>query len=126
MARRKQLAPCVVKGCPTLTRETKCEKHSTDAKRKAWRESDKHRPSAAQRGYDAKWQKTRRAYLAAHPYCEDEAGCIAKATDVHHLDGLGPLGPRGHDFENCLALCHAHHSKITSREQAGGWNVRAD
>lgn len=71
------------------------------------------RPTAAQRGYDAKWQRTRRRYLRTHPHCE-QAGCLKPAEDVHHLDGKGPHGPRGHDPRNLQALCHRHHSQITA------------
>lgn len=46
------------------------------------------------------------------------------ATEVHHRDGLGPLGSRGHDFDNLQALTHACHSRITAINQPGGWNQR--
>lgn len=78
-----------------------------------------NRPSSSQRGYDAKWRKTRKAYLTAHPYCET---CGEPATDVHHLDGCGPLGPFGHDHRNLQALCHFCHSQETAVAQPGGWN----
>lgn len=113
------LRPCAEPGCPSLTRSTRCDEHRK-ARRRA---SDAKRPSAAQRGYDAKWRRTRGEYLRTHPICEDEAGCIQVATDVDHIDGLGPKGPRGHDDENLRALCHSHHSQRTARDQAGGWNA---
>lgn len=84
------------------------------------------RPSAAVRGYDARWRNTRKAYLAAHPYCEcPECEQIPeldrpRAVDVHHLDGLGPNGPYGHDWANLTALTHEHHSRITATEQPAG------
>lgn len=84
------------------------------------RRSPDNRASAHARGYDAKWKKTRASYLRAYPFCEQE-GCEAKATDVHHLDGLGPRGPYGHDPANLQALCHSHHSQETAKEQPGGW-----
>lgn len=78
------------------------------------------RATSAQRGYNARWQRTRRRYLRTHSACEDASGCTQPAEDVHHLDGLGPLGPRGHDPTNLQALCHKHHSQITA-QRAGGW-----
>ena len=117
MSRRKALSPCSVKGCPTLTRNNRCPEHE--------READLKRGTAAERGYDATWRKTRKVFLHQHPYCQDRAGCINPATDVHHIDGLGPLGPQGHDHGNLMALCHEHHSRITAAE-VGGWNVRPD
>ena len=109
---------CAKPGCPTLTDSTYCPDH-TKAKRRA---SDKRRPSARQRGYDSKWQRTRADYLRLHPLCEAPEGCLEQATDVDHIDGLGPKGPRGHDPENLRAYCHSHHSQRTARDQPGGWH----
>jgi 5-methylcytosine-specific restriction enzyme A len=69
--------------------------------------------TAAQRGYDYRWQRFSRAYLAANPACA--RGCGRRATDVHHIDGRGPLGPRGYDPTNLEALCHSCHSQVTAR-----------
>lgn len=44
------------------------------------------------------------------------------ASDVDHIDGLGPLGPRGHDPDNLRSMCHPCHSKRTAADQPGGWN----
>jgi len=49
-----------------------------------------------------------------------------RATDVDHIDGLGPNGPRGHDWSNLRALCHSHHSQRTARDQPGGWHGGGD
>lgn len=73
------------------------------------------RPSAAARGYGARWRKFRAWFLAAYPMCSTP-GCPEPATDVDHIDGAGPLGPRGYDPANCQALCHACHSRKTARE----------
>jgi 5-methylcytosine-specific restriction protein A len=110
---------CAEPGCPTLTEQTRCERHRK-AKR---RQEDKRRPNARQRGYDERWQRTRAAYLATFPICQHPDGCLISATDVHHLDGQGPLGERGHDWSNLQGLCHAHHSKVTATEQKAGWNA---
>lgn len=83
------------------------------------------RPSARARGYDHRWQQTRQRYLAMFPQCQWHKGCISPATQVHHLDGEGPKGQRGHDFGNLQGLCAKHHSQTTAQEQPGGWNVRA-
>jgi 5-methylcytosine-specific restriction protein A len=81
------------------------------------------RASSSQRGYDYRWQKARLAFLADHPLCEGEcadAGRVTEAVDVHHVDGLGPKGPRGFDETNLVALCHSCHSKVTRSEQLDG------
>lgn len=85
-------------------------------RRVAQRELDRGRPSAARRGYDVRWRATRARFLRDHLFCEHEAGCANLAVDVHHVDGEGPLGPRGHDPTNLRALCKSHHSAITARE----------
>ena len=110
---------CAEPGCPELCNAIYCDAHYR-ARRRA---SDRQRPSASERGYDAKWRQTRRGYLRHYPLCQDATGCISPATDVHHLDGLGPSGEHGHDPDNLQALCHRHHSIITSQEQKGGWNA---
>lgn len=74
-------------------------------------------------GYDARWRRTRARYLREHPHCE-HPDCRELANEVHHRDGRGPNGPRGHDAANLQALCKPHHSRITAREQPGGWNAR--
>lgn len=104
---------CNVPGCPELTTHGRCQTHR--------REAERARGSAASRGYDARWRRTRGRYLQLHQVCE-ETGCTQRATEVHHIDGLGPNGPDGHRHKNLRALCKPHHSQLTSRLQPGGWN----
>ncbi len=101
---------CNVRGCtqPAPHGQSKCETHRL-AQRKT---QDARRPNARQRGYDTRWQRTRAAYLAAHPTCE--CGCGKRSTDVDHIDGLGPNGPLGHDPVNLMAMAHACHSRKTA------------
>ena len=81
------------------------------------------RPSAYSRGYNARWKGTRADYLRYFPICQDHAGCIRDATQVHHLDGQGPRGTRGHDWGNLQGLCGYHHAAITAKEKPSGWNA---
>jgi len=48
------------------------------------------------------------------------------ATEVHHLDGGGPLGSRGLDETNLQALCKEHHSVVTAQMQPGGFFRKSD
>ncbi|WP_431772195.1 HNH endonuclease [Streptomyces cucumeris] len=119
---RRAMQVCPTPGCPELTVSGRCETCQTKASR--------DRGSARAKGYDARWQRTRAAYLLVHPYCECD-DCEQqpellrpRATEVNHRDGLGPLGPRGHDWANLQAMTKAHHSRHTAREQPGGWNGR--
>lgn len=79
------------------------------------------RPSSTARGYDAKHTADRDRLLAKHPTCQH---CGTQpATVLHHVDGLGPLGPRGHDPDNHEALCATCHGRHTAQEQPGGWRA---
>lgn len=114
------LRVCAEPGCPELATSTRCDRHSKLRKAQAQR----RRVQPRQAGYDSKWERTRKDYLRLHPLCQWHEGCIAPAVDVHHLDGLGPLGPRGHDFSNLEGLCRRHHAKTTAAESPAGWNAR--
>jgi 5-methylcytosine-specific restriction protein A len=81
-------------------------------------------------GRDARWQRESKRYLRVHPYCEC-VECVLipeplrpTATEVDHIDGLGPIGPRGYDWSNLRAMTKAHHARETARNQPGGWNDR--
>lgn len=114
---------CSAPGCPTLVAQAgRCEACKARARAA--------RPKTARKGYGASWQRTRARYLREHPLCEC-ADCEAvpaplrpAATEVDHIDGLGPLGPRGHDPSNLRAMTKACHSRETARAQPGGWNDR--
>lgn len=120
--------PCAIPGCPDDARpgRARCTRHDQDARTRA----DRHRPTAAARGYDRKWRRTSDRHLAANPHCTctgcpsclrvtDAGRCLRPSTDSDHLDGLGPHGPRGHDLDNLQALCHECHAHRTARDQ--GW-----
>lgn len=116
------LQVCPTPGCPALTPTGPCP---TCRKAKA-----RARGSARSKGYDRRWERTRAAYLDEHPLCECETHTALPpllrplAEHVHHLDGLGPRGPRGHDPSNLQALTQRCHARVTAIEEPGGWNVR--
>jgi 5-methylcytosine-specific restriction protein A len=89
---------CSFPGCSNVQRASRCPAH--------------RRGSAAVRGYGRSWKIIRQRYLRGHPVCE-APHCPMPASDVHHVDGRGPL----HDNSpsNLVALCHRHHSQITAR-----------
>jgi 5-methylcytosine-specific restriction protein A len=119
---RRALTVCSKPGCARLTQGGRCNECK--------READGQRGTAAQRGYDSTWARTRATYLRDHPMCECgdcEVLPYAQrplATDVDHIDGRGPKGPRGHDPANLRSMAHAHHSRRTALDQPGGWNAR--
>lgn len=118
--KRTALAVCSTPGCPCQTWNGPC----TECKRAAGR---KRNSTAHQRAYrEKRWRDTRRAFLRAHPLCECDA-CAAvpeplrpAAQVVDHIDGLGPLGPRAHDWSNLRAMTTAHHNRRTARDQGNG------
>lgn len=114
---------CPTPGCPTLVESAgRCP----DCKARA---SARRSPSK-NRGRGSRWQRTSKAYLLANPLCEcHECASVPmplrpRATEVDHIDGLGPLGPRGYDWGNLRAMTKAHHARETARNQPGGWNDR--
>lgn len=115
---RRRPQVCSRPGCPflTLPGESRCRDCDTAA--------DRARGTAAERGYDARWRATRSAFIAEHPFCTEEF-CARLAGHVDHIDGLGPLAPRGHDWSNLRGLCATHHNQRTARDQPGGWNRRS-
>ena len=86
---------------------------------------DRGRGTAAERGYDSRWQKARIGFLAKHPLCAEceKAGAIVPATVVDHI-----VPHRGDKVlfwmrSNWQPLCKAHHDAKTAREDsafAGG------
>lgn len=119
----RAMSVCPSADCPTLVATAgRCPECA--AKARAGRRSPRRK------GYDAAWRRTRAAFLRMYPLCEC-LSCAAvpaplrpAATEVDHMDGLGPLGPRGHDWTNLRAMTKACHSRETARSQPGGWNDR--
>ena len=102
---RKPKRPCRHPGCPNLSDGIYCEEHR----------GLYARASAAERGYDKKWEKARKAFLRRNPLC---AACIAEgkltpATVVDHI-----IPHRGDkrlfwDEANWQPLCKKHHDRKT-------------
>jgi 5-methylcytosine-specific restriction protein A len=110
MSPTRRFTVCAEPGCPELVREGRGYCKSCRRARAA------QRPTKYEQGYDARWQRTRAAFLSEWPLCE-EPGCLARATEAHHRDGQGPNGPRGHDHHNLEALCKRHHAMRHARER---------
>lgn len=85
--------------------------------REGQRAYDRRRGTAAERGYDAAWQRTRAAFLAEHPVCADcaERGRVTVAVDVHHVVKLSVRPDLKHDFDNLMALCKRCHQARTRK-----------
>lgn len=100
---------CAEPGCPNLSvpRDSRCQVHK--------------RGTAAQRGYDSRWNRRRAAFLARHPTCVE---CGQPSTDADHdpIDrrDLVAMGIEDPDQEQYLqAKCGRCHKRRT-RMQAQG------
>lgn len=108
---------CPTPGCPTLTPGGRCPPCQAQA--------TKDRPAHRNAGRGTRWIKSSARYLEDHPYCEcDHCSMLPPlqrdlATEVDHIDGLGPLGPRGFDPTNWQAMSKRHHSRKTAYETWG-------
>lgn len=81
------------------------------------------RPTAAQRGYGHRWQRTRRRYLRRHPTCI-LCGQPAQVPDhhPHSRKQLVAMGVRDPDADQHLRpLCIPCHNRETAVHQPGGW-----
>jgi len=76
---------------------------------------DKRRPSAARRGYDARWRERRLYFLQSHPLCIDctDEGRITPATEVDHIIPHRSNPRLMWDEANWTARCKPHHSRKT-------------
>lgn len=99
--------PCGYPGCPNLADERYCPAH----KQKVEQAYNQERGSAAARGYDARWRRTRAMVLAEEPLCRECAkeGRTVPATEVHHRDGNVENMTR----ENLESICKPCHSRLT-------------
>lgn len=108
---RKPKSPCRYPGCPKLCdKGNYCEDHAAYS-------ADRMRGSAAERGYDGKWQKARVQFLRKHPLCAHcrEQGRLTPATVVDHI-----IPHRGDpvlfwDESNWQPLCRDCHGVKTGK-----------
>lgn len=99
---------CLEPRCPSpASYRGRCQAHA--------RQQDKAINRVGRSIYNTKrWKVLRLAKLNLTPFCEEQ-GCESMATDVHHKHGV-EQDPWS--MEGLEALCHAHHSQRTRREQA--------
>jgi hypothetical protein len=79
---------CIETGCDAKQNATRCPFHR--------RQHDRtRRPTTAQRGYGAAWQRESRESRALRPLCESPLGCTRPSHSKDHTTGL--------------VLCKGHH-----------------
>jgi 5-methylcytosine-specific restriction protein A len=100
-------------------------KHRDKAKERQRRQDPNQRALRGIGAIGRAWRRERARYLRLHPVCQHEDGCIEPASHVHHLDGLGPTGPKGLDHSNFRGLCPSHHGQVEDaqrrRDDKGQW-----
>lgn len=122
MARRPRRL-CHRPGCKTLVDVGSgglCDVH----KKARQREIDKRRGSSSQRGYDARWVKARKMYLARHPLCIEclRNGKETLATVVDHITPHRGNYELFWDESNWQSMCKLCHDRKTAKEDGGFGN----
>lgn len=89
-------------------------------------QAEKHRGSAAARGYGRAWQRIRERILARDAYLCQECKRGGKLTAVGksgHVDHVTPKARGGTDDDtNLQTLCQPCHSEKTAKEDGGFGN----
>ena len=106
--------PCAKSGCPNVTRVRYCDDHQGEAA-KVLRRYDDARGNATDRGYDARWKRTRTAALRRDNYlC---LRCLSldrvePATEVHHTIPVSMAPERMHELDLLISVCHPCHGLL--------------
>ena len=115
--------PCRYRGCPNLTGDKSgyCGQHLQSTRQ----QYDTQRGTAAERGYDARWQRYRLSYLAEHPLCVlcAKNGRVVAATIVDHIIPHHGDQKLFWDPANHQALCEQHHNVKTAKEDGAFGNT---
>ena len=111
---RRALRPCGKAGCPELADGRFCPAHERTKKRAP----DRHRPSAAKRGYDRRHKEWREVVLARDPLCVIclPQGTVEPSTVADHIVPISRGGAR-FDLANGQGLCGTCHNRKTARER---------
>lgn len=112
---RRPRPPCPIPGCPELTTGGRCTTHE--------REANRDRASRGGAVYTTRWQRIRKAYLYAHPWC---VLCSALATVADHFpESRRELVARGESkpdaWSRLRPLCTSCHNSETAKHQPGGF-----
>lgn len=119
--------PCLHPGCGALVRDGsgRCPVHQAQRQQQVKEQAaryDKARGTSSSRGYGAKWQRARAAYLLAHPLCVrcQAEGRVEPATVLDHIKPHKGDQALFWDSGNWQALCKPCHDSKTASED-GGW-----
>lgn len=115
---RKPKHPCHHPGCPELTENRYCEKH-TKLHNALYEKYD--RDPAVRRRYGRAWKRIRDSYVKTHPFCEEcyRRGILVPVEEVHHKLPLAEGGTHARD--NLISLCRSCHARIHA-ERGDRWH----
>lgn len=106
------------KGCEILPRkpgEQELRAYRAVTNKKAYKQYDyfKRDKNLASMYNSTLWRATRKAYITAHPICEQciKRGLTVKAREVHHVVPIADGGSLT-DMSNLMSLCHECHMAI--------------
>ena len=122
---RAPLRPCRGPRCTHLTRGRYCPTCAPAQARAKHQAYDQTRGTATARGYDARWQKARAAYLARHPLCVEceRQGRVTAATVVDHIVPHKGDQRLFWDQANWQSRCKPCHDTKTASEDGGFGNL---
>lgn len=124
----KPASPCRYPRCPALTNDKSgyCPRHLKEIRQRY----DSQRGGAAARGYDARWQKYRQAYLAEHPLCalcaKKDPPVVRAATVVDHIKPHRGNYDLFWDTNNHQPACAECHNIKTATEDGAFGNLRRE
>jgi 5-methylcytosine-specific restriction enzyme A len=109
----KFLTPCLVPGCPNLTKEGRCEEH---AKPKAYKPAQK----LGKATYDHRWAKLRSMHRRSEPLCRScrKAGRVKPVEEVDHVvpfRGSAYLMLAEWNLQSLCRKCHVRKSAYEGR-----------
>ena len=104
---------CRQPGCRELVNKGFCRQHA--------HKYDKHRGTAAQRGYDGRWRKYRKGFLADNPFCVEclKYDRLTAATVIDHVTPHKGDQELFWDLDNHQALCEQCHNKKSASKDGG-------
>lgn len=103
---------CAAPGCPMITDAGHCPVHTRER-------PPEERPTAARRGYGARWAAYATRYRRENPWCADclLRGTYSETAAVDHIVPVrGPGDPGFWDRANHQSLCRSCHAAKTAQE----------
>lgn len=90
-------------------------------RRAEWREVDRRRPSAAERGYGERWRRIRAAFLREQPICVDCGGRahVADHDPISRVELVRQGDPDPDAFHHLRPRCASCHNRRTARDDGG-------